>query len=416
MLVFDIRWPHARLWVAGGVVLATLLDTIGGTFDRSASTTSAPMWTQVAGFFVLDEMLVVVIIAFGIDWFARTTPSRQLSFVVGWLASISMFIAAIMGHIAGWILDFGAHPWFVASYAKFVGEKVTDLQANMTGSHSHEMVVAFMCFVVASGVAFFAGGVPAARGAVLRRIGLTMAAVSLVIFTAVYVAAGFTSWVIPTWFQSAHGTNGLASDDLATGLGMIGGFVALLSLVVGRVTRPLLPAVAAAWSWLMMVGLVVATGYWIELHEVAFSSGGKAGQMSDAIFTWFHQDIGLFLFPLMTAVMIVTARLVLPKRQDTIALAAIAGTTLLFAAGMVYLFADQAIRGPGYVLATIGLLVTAGTFLSSIWWGLVVRLLPAGLRPSQVLRTVEGAVREPELVPVPLLLEADGAAGERERV
>ena len=139
MLVFDIQWPHARLLVAGGVILATLLDTIGGVFDRSASTTSAPMWTQVAGFFVLDEMLVAVIIAFGIDWFAHTAPSRQLSFVVGWLASVSMFIAAIMGHIAGWILDFGAHPWFVASYAKFVGEKASDLQANMVGSHSHDM-------------------------------------------------------------------------------------------------------------------------------------------------------------------------------------------------------------------------------------------------------------------------------------
>jgi hypothetical protein len=382
MMSFRIRWRHAWLLVCGGVIVATLLDTVGGIFDRHESPTSAGMWTQVVGFFALDEMLAVVVLACMVDWFARAEGSRRLSFLVAWLSAISMLIAAVMGHIAGWVLDYGPHPWFVVSYARFVGEKVTDLQANLTSSHSHEMAVALSSFVIAAGVAFFAERRRGAPGAVVRRLGLAAVAVGVVVFTTAYVAAGFTTWAIPAWFQSANGTNGVAADDLVTGLAMVGGLVALVGSLLARVARPVWPLVAAAWTWLLSIGLVVATGYWIELHETHFGAGDPTapGAPADAVFTWFHQDIGLFLLPLVTAVMLATAHLVDPDRQAAIAVTAIAGSSVLFAGGMVYVFGDPAVHGAGYVISTIGLLVVGAAMLASSWWGLAARMLQARQR------------------------------------
>jgi len=122
---------------------------------------------------------------------------------------------------------------------------------------------------------------------------------------------------------------------------------------------------------MLTTGLVIVTGYWIEVHETHFGAGSSSapGAASDAVFTWFHQDVGLFLFPVMAVVMLVTARYVLPKHQGPIAWTAIVGSTILFVGGMVYVFIDQALHGTGYVLSTIGLLVIGAAFLGTIWWG-----------------------------------------------
>jgi len=377
MMAFHIRWRHAWILVGGGAILATLFATVGGIFDRDASPTSAGMWTQVTGFFALDEMLAVVVVALTIEWFAYAEGSRRLSFLVAWLSAISMLIAAVMGHIAGWLLDYGPHPWFVVSYARFVGEKVSDLQANLTGSHSHEMAVAFSSFVIAAGVAFVAERQDRAPGGMIRGLGLSAAAFGVVGFTVIYVAAGFTPWAIPTMFKSAGGTNGIAADDLVTGLAMVGSLVAIGGALLAKVTRPIWPVVAAAWTWLLSVGLVAASGYWIELHETHFGAGDPkaSGASADAVFTWFHQDIGLFLLPLVTAVMLATAYLVDSRRRTAVALTAIVGSSILFTGGMVYVFVDSARHGPGYVISTIGLLLLGSALLGSIWWGFAANCL-----------------------------------------
>ncbi|HXP18100.1 MAG TPA: hypothetical protein VN840_00510 [Streptosporangiaceae bacterium] len=380
MLVFEIRSRHAWLLIPAGVITATVFATVGGIFDRTEAPTEAGMWTQVVGFFALDEILAVAIVAFMIDWFARTQASRRLSFAVAWLSTMSMLIAAVMGHLAGWILSYGAHPWYIPGYARFIGEPVPALLSNLVGSHSHEMAVAFMAFIACAGVAQFAERSPVARGAMVRRAGLAVLGIGVVAFTAVYVIAGFTTWAIPTLFTSANGANGLAADDLVTGCALVGGLIALMGAAVPQIGRHRsMPAISAAWTALLSVGLVVATGYWIEFHETHFGAGDPkaAGAAADAVFTWFHQDIGLFLLPLMTAVMVLTARLVVRGRQNAVALAAIGGSSILFAAGMIYVFVTSAIHGPGFVVATIGLICTGGALVASMWWSHGRRMVAA---------------------------------------
>jgi len=380
MAVFQLRWRHAWLLVPLGVVAATFFDTVGGIFDRQIPGTTGDeiaTWVQILGFFALDEMLIVVGWAFFHDWRARTGAARRLSFYVAWIASASMLVAAVMGHLAGWILEFGNHPSFIGSFAHSQGETVATLDANLVTSHSHQMTVAFMVLVVAASVAFFAERSAAPRFATLRRLGLWMALIGTIGFTVMYVWAGFTAWVIPAMFTNSHGVNGVAADDLVTGLAMFGGLLALGGSLLSKATRPLQPILAATWVWTLTTLLVIATGYWIEYHETHFGVGDPSapGAASDAVFTWFHQDVGLFLFPVMTVVMLVTARYVSPKRQGPIAWASIVGSTILFAGGMIYVFVDQALHGTGYVVSTVGLASIGGAFLGTVWWGFGQRLL-----------------------------------------
>jgi hypothetical protein len=377
MSAFRLTWSHAWAWVGLGVLVATLLDTVGGVFCHQipgSAGNQVAMWTQIVGFFALDEMLVVAGLAFYKDWRKKTAEARRLSFYLGWFATFSMLCAAIMGHLAGWILDYGNFPSFIGRYAKWVGENVATLNANLIGSHSHDMTVAFMVLVIASSVAFFAERAGSKSYFALRQFGLGLSLAASVVFTAMYVYGGFTAWAMPTFF--ATGSGGLASDDFFTAVAMVGGLIALWSAVLSRATKPLAPVIAAAWCWMLTVGLVVATGYWLEFHTTSFlGSKTGSGRAADAIFTWFHQDVGLFLFPFMAVVMLVTARYVIPKYQARIAVLAAAGSTILFAGGMIYVFADQARHGTGYVFSTIGLLLIGAAFVATIWWGFGSHLL-----------------------------------------
>jgi hypothetical protein len=66
--VLALRSIHVRLWIAGGVVVATVLASIGGIWDRTIPGSEVPMWTQILGFFALDEILVLLIVGLVIEW------------------------------------------------------------------------------------------------------------------------------------------------------------------------------------------------------------------------------------------------------------------------------------------------------------------------------------------------------------
>lgn len=370
---------HVRVGIALGVVAATVLTTMGGIWDTRVPGAEAAMWTQIAGFFCLDEILVFLILGFWQGWRARAPQSRSLPFVAGWLAAASMLIAALMGHLAGWILEFGGHPWFLVSYARFIGVSYAAFTSNLITSHSHEMAVASMALVLSAAV--WKLGYPAATGALraVSRVGMALVAFGIVAMTGVYVAMAVSSWVVPTYFQSADGTDGVAGDDLLTGvLVMGGGLLALwpvaahgLKRVRGWLGSPL-PA-AAAWAWTGTVLGVVLAGYWIELNETFFGAGSAkaAGAANDAVFTWLHQDVGLFLLPALVAVMLLADGLVSNGYRGLAGWSALLGVTMLLLGGGIWVFVDSALRGPGYVLSTIGMGLLAVSIAAVVISGLL---------------------------------------------
>ena len=383
--VLSLRSVHTRVWITVGVLVATLAVGIGGIFDNKVPGAEVAMWTQIVGFFALDEILLVLIFGMAMEARRRADVSRTLAFWVALAGAVSMLAAAIMGHLAGWLLEFGAWPAPLAAYMKFQGLDVGTFTSNLIGSHSHDMVVAVMAVLIPIAARQFGteGFGRAARTA--TRVGLSLVGVGIVCTTVLYLVMGFTPWGPPTLFQSANGTNGIAGDDILTGMTvMLGGVVTLVALAAGRgLFRPL--RVAAATAWVASFATVVVGGYAIEMHETFFGAGHPAaGAANDAVFTWLHQDVGFFLLPSVVLIMLVVQRYIAPRLRARIAATTVAGIAVTFVGAMLWVFSDPSIHGPGYFITLVGLVVLGVALVASTWFGLldrralrVVLILPA---------------------------------------
>jgi hypothetical protein len=407
--VLNLRSVHTRVWVTGGVLFATILSAVGGIFDKNIPGYELPMWIQIFSFFALDEILIVLLVGLISEW--RTSRmSRSLPYVAAFLATLSMLGAALMGHLAGWVEEFGWNtPPLIKDFATFAGYgDQGSYVASLIGSHSHEMVVAVMALTIVLVVVQFGYSSVRGLGYVLTRVGVALVGVGTLVMTGIYVFAAFSSWAPPPWFVSGPGgANGIASDDVITGiLVMGGGLVILLGLVLGRSAIALEPiGLAALWSWVLSFATVVVAGYAIEMNTAYYGAGDQSapGAAKDAIFTWLHQDIGLFLLPTLVIVMLAIERLVVNNRRPGwIGLIAITGTTVVFIGSMVYVFVTPVLHGAGYAITTTGLLIVGIALLSTVWWGATTRLrtpVPAiPSVPEQTAAPMPAAPPERELV------------------
>lgn len=380
--VLGLRSRHAQVWIVGGVLFATVLAAVGGIFDRSIPGLEVPMWVQIFGFFALDEILLVLLVAIVTEWRAGR---HELPIVVSGLAAASMLVAALMGHLAGWIMEFGTgFPAVIGNYVSFAGfASGDDFTSALVGSHSHDMAVAVMAFaVILVAVEFGYSTLNGAARAVVR-IGLAVVGFGIVAMSALYVAMGFTTWAPPTLFVSGpDGANGIASDDIVTGIFVMGGgLIVAAGLVLGHAVQGRPIRVAALWAWLLSFATVVVAGFAIEMNEAYFGAGdpNAAGAAKDGVFTWFHQDIGLFLLPAIVLVLLATERLADRDHPAWIGQVTIVGTSLAFLGGVTYVVVDPALHGPGYVISTIGLLLIGVVLLGILWWGAVGRSLHLAL-------------------------------------
>ncbi len=385
--VLALRSLHVRLWIAGGVVIATVLASVGGIWDRTIPGSEVPMWTQILGFFALDEILVLLIAGLVIEWRRGAAAVQTLPYLAAVLASVSMLLAALMGHLTGWIMEFGIKtPPQIGDYMSFAGfGSASDFIGALRGAHSHDMAVGTMALAVALLAQQFGYGLLTGAPRLLARAGMALVAGGTALMTVMYATMGFTTWSPPTLFVSGSGgANGIASDDIITGILIMGGGVLVVAAFAlahgGRlpslIRRPV--RLAAVWAWALSFASVAVAGYAIELHETYYGAGDAhaSGATHDAVFTWLHQDLGLFLLPALVLVMLAVERLVDHGHPGWIGWATIAGTSVAFVGGFVWVFLDSTLRGPGYVVSTAGLLVVGAALLATLWWGLVGHLRP----------------------------------------
>ena len=372
-----VRSRHVRVAIAVGVLAATILTAFGGIWDKKVPGDEVPMWTQIAGFFALDEIFLALLVGIIGEWRRRARSQRTLPLLASGVATASMFAAALMGHLAGWMLEFGNSPGVIGRWERFVGEDRTAFTNNLTVSHSHEMVVATMALIVALAAQQFRYASLQGASRALARVGLGAIVLGTIGMSGIYIAAGFSTWEPPTWLTSHQGTNGLASDDIVTGVLVMGGGLLVLAAyaLVGAGKLASLrrrPArVATLWAWSLSFATVVVAGYAIELDETYFGKGDPkaAGAAKDAVFTWIHQDIGLFLLPTLALVMLAVEHLIVRRRQGVIGLTSIAGMSIAFIGTVIFVFIEPAIHGAGYVVSTIGLAVIGSALLATIWYG-----------------------------------------------
>ncbi len=382
---FGLRSRHVRVGIAFGVLAATIPAAIGGLFIKQIPGDEVPMWIQIAGFFALDEIFIMLLVGLVGEW-RRSVASRTLPFLAATLATASMLCAALMGHLGGWILEFGNSPGLIGRWANQIGTDTKGWAEALVGAHSHQMVVALMAFIVALAAQQFGYGSLEGSPRSLARGGLAAVAVGIVWMSGIYLANGLFAWNPPAWFTSHHGTNGIASDDVVTGVLVMGGGVlvlfAYLLVGAGKLAslrgRPL--RLAAIWTWGLSFATVAVAGYAIELNETYFGAGdpSAAGASKDAVYTWLHQDIGLFLLPTLTLVMLAVERFVAARHHRVIGRMTLLGATVAFLGALIWVFIDPAIHGAGYVISTAGLAIVGAALLAALWWGAIeARRTPA---------------------------------------
>ena len=301
-----------------------------------------------------------------------------------------MLIAALMGHLAGWIMEFGNFPTLIGDFSRFAGyATIDDFSSSLVGSHSHQMAVGVMALIIALVTQQFGMGIRTRASRILASTGMALVILGIVGMTAMYVVMALANWSPPTMFES--GPNGIASDDIVTGiLVMGGGVLVLLAFLLGGtlIHRP--TRLAAAWSWVLSFATVVVAGYAIEMNTGFFGAGdpSAAGAANDAIFTWLHQDIGLFLLPALVLVMLAAELLVdRSKPLSWIGWSTIVGITAVFVGGLVYVFVTPSTFSPGYIITTLGLLIVGFALLITLWWGAI----------GNTRRQIETRVHEPPL-------------------
>lgn len=371
--VMRVKSLHVRAWICVGVVAATVLASVGGIFDTKIPGAEVALWTQILGFFALDEILIVLI--YGIyKERARALTIGRLPFVAGIAASVAMLVAALMGHLAGWIMEFGENtPSVIASFRQAVGfGSQDDFTGALVGSHSHEMAVGAMALAITLLVVQFGYSGLVGKARLVSRIGMALVASGTILMALFYFATGITTWAPPAGIaQFGQDPNVIPLDDVISGVMVMGGgVVAAAAFLPTLIKTPV--RLAAAWTYVLATATVAVAGYTIELNTSHFGAGDQAaaGAQGDAIFTWLHQDLGLFLLPTLLIVMLAAERLMADhERSNWIGIAAMAGTTLLFLGGMVWVFINPALYGPGYWLSTAGILVTGAAVLGTMWLG-----------------------------------------------
>jgi hypothetical protein len=338
-----------------GGLFAAPIAGVAGIFDvYDHFALGAPLWLQIGAFLIADEMALSLLLAMFV--YPRVSGRGYLSiglpYYTIFLGVIGALVAALMGHIGGWISWFGPSPPVFAQYINstmypvlgyYNTTAVITFTENTVGSHSHLMLISLMAGVVALTAASFNHDKWAGGPKAIARMGFAIILVTLAGAIAIYVISGVGNYATPTFFVSgANGLNGVAADDMITGLVGFGAAFVLVSLLLTSRTRlaggarlladPLF--LSLVFSWLLIYLVIPITGFFINFNEEYFQT---AGISFDDAFVRFHQDFGFFLMPtLVTLVLGLNAFGITGSVRRRLGTMLLVGEAVAFAFGELY--------------------------------------------------------------------------------
>lgn len=339
----------------GGIFAAPIAGVAGifDVFDHFAL--GIPLWLQIGAFLIGDEMAIALIVALLV--YPRVSHKGfthvGLPFYTIFLGVSGALVAAFMGHMGGWISWFGPSPQPFAQYINstmypvlgyYNDTAVAAFAGNVVGSHSHLMLISLMAGVVGLVGTSFGYMAWSTRQKAIARVGFAVMLGGLATAIGVYVAAGVGNLQIPAFFVSgANSLNGVAEDDMITGVVGFGAFFVLVAVILNARTQPaegksrllvdpLFLSMIVAWVSIYLV--IPITGFFINFNEEFFKTGGLS---FDQIFIRFHQDFGFFLMPtLVTLVLALNAFGIWGKTRNTVGYLLLAGEAIAFTFGEAY--------------------------------------------------------------------------------
>jgi hypothetical protein len=382
-----------------GGFFAVPMAGIAGLFDvYDRFAYGIPLWVQIFAFLIADEMAVALVIAMisfprasGRGYFKMGLPYYTIM-----LGIIGAGVAAVMGHMGGWISWFGPSP---SQFSDYIGSTVgysndtavIAFTQGVVGGHSHLMLVSLMAGVVGlvgSSLGYYAIWSNTQRA--VARFGYGVMIIALATAIWIYVVSSVSNFAIPSYFVS--GPNGVAADDMVTGTVGLGAFFVLIGLVLyarkkttpkGMTTLrdPLVLSLITAWILIYLV--IPVTGFWINFNETYFKGDGLS---FDQVFTRFHQDFGFFLLPaLVTLVLALNTFGISGSVRRSVGYLLLGGEVIAFVFGEAYaLVTTNAVAlylaGLGGVLMGLGVLV-------GLRYMMTTKTSPAALSTEVSIRT-----------------------------
>ena len=346
---------HLKHMVLIGGLIAAPFSAIGAIFDvYNTFAYGIPVWVQIVSIGIGGETVFFLITC--LLNYSRESPGgySRLSFpyYIVLLSAVSVLIAALMGDVSGWITWFGPWPSVFPQYINstmypvlgyYNSTAVVTWTEDMVGSHSHLMLPAVMAAIVALTPAVYGYAKWEKNHKTVAALGFLLMVVGLLGSIWIYVVSGVGNYSIPTLFQSPDGVNGIAMDDIITGIVAFGSALVLIALLLqarraksvdgtGLLKDYLFLSLIAAWLCIFL--LIPITGYYIELNQSFYSA---AGISFDAAYTRFHQDFTFFLLPaLVTTVLIFETFGISGKTRRNVGRLYLVGIIVTFVFGMIY--------------------------------------------------------------------------------
>ncbi len=314
--ILPLKIPNKRIYVTAAIS-SILLVSLGSIFNLKKGLTVASV-TQIAGMATADFLGIVLTVAMILFALNQGKKIKELG-VAFWLlfsSMVAILVAAPIGHISGWGIDFGISSFpGMTALLHVNGVKPRSFQDALVSSHSHLIVFAVLCGLVALTAIHFQYQSLTGWRKRVSNLGLWMALVSILSVMLIYVVSVLFGWEPPTFFISGPGSvNGIPVDDLVLTLGEAG----FLTLIIGLTEVPVQMGrkwiaslrtktwAAISLNWILgFVGTVVL-GIYIELNE-AFYGGGRPpapGAINDQVFTRAHLLYAFFLLPITFSILL----------------------------------------------------------------------------------------------------------------
>ena len=268
------------------------LAAVGAIFDvYNTFAYGIPVWTQIVSIGIGGETVFFLIVCM-LNYPRESKGYGRLGFpyYVVLLSVVGILLAALMGDVSGWITWFGPWPSIFPQYINstmypvlgyYNSTAVVTWTEDMVGSHSHLMLPSVMAAIVALTPAVYGYSKWEKKEKVVSTVGFLIMALGLVGSIWIYLVSGVGNYAIPTLFQSPDGVNGIAMDDIITGIVAVGSAVVLVGLLLrarkaksvdgtGLLKDYLFLSLVAAWICIYL--LIPVTGYYIELNQSFYSA------------------------------------------------------------------------------------------------------------------------------------------------
>jgi len=345
-----------------GGFFAVPIAAVAGIFDvYDTYLFGIPLWTQIFAFLIGDEMAIALILALAMYPRSSGTGYRSagMPYYTVFTGVFGALVAAFMGHMGGWITWFGPSPGVFNQYINSTmypvlgysnSTSVIAFTQDVVGSHSHLMLVSLMAGVVALVAAFYGYEGWGKNSRRVANFGFAWMVVSLLGALLIYVVSGVGNYQIPSFF--VNGVNGVAGDDLTTGMVGLGAVFVLVGLVGhakgatagdrSLLHDPLFLTVVVSWITIYLV--IPVTGFYINFNE-SFYQG--TGINFDLTFTRFHQDFGFFLLPALVTLVLALGTFGLSFRAKRyVGYLMTTGVLLAFVFGEAYTLAGSGTTPP----------------------------------------------------------------------